>query len=113
MSRSGAIRRDLTRRVNAMEKNTKLNESELEQISGGWSEEDERKLKEEKERSLHGKIVRDMFGNITFTDKTGVTGTYTADQWNKLKGQWAYTGNPEYFMETINVSELNGVLAGL
>ncbi len=96
-----------------MEKDRKLSENELEQVSGGWSEEDERKLREERERSLHGKIVRDMFGNVTFTDKTGVTGTYTAEQWNKLRNQWAYTGNPEYYMETINVSELNGVLAGL
>lgn len=105
--------KDLIRRIGIMEKDRKLSENELEQVSGGWSEEDERKLREEKERSLHGKIVRDMFGNVTFTDKTGVTGTYTADQWNKLRSQWAYTGNPEYYMETINVSELNGVLAGL
>ena len=109
----GCLAKDLIRRISIMEKDRKLSENELEQVSGGWSEEDERKLREEKERSLHGKIVRDMFGNVTFTDKTGVTGTYTADQWNKLRSKWAYSGNPEYYMETINVSELNGVLAGL
>lgn len=88
----------------------KLNEAELDKISGGWDEEEE---KRKKERSLHGTIVRDMLGNVTFTDKTGVTGTFTADEWTKLRGQWSYTGNPEYFMETIDVSELKGVLAGL
>ncbi|MBR4719741.1 MAG: hypothetical protein IKP31_05805 [Lachnospiraceae bacterium] len=92
------------------ENEKKLNDAELNEISGGWNEEEEKK---KKERSLHGRIVRDMFGNVTFTDKTGVTGTFTADEWNKLRSQWAYTGNPEYFMETINVGELQGVLSGL
>lgn len=93
-----------------MDNEKKLSESELDQVSGGYDEEEERR---KRERSLHGKIVKDAFGNVTFTDKTGATGTFSADQWEKLKTQWAYTGNPEYFMETINVSELNGVLAGL
>lgn len=93
-----------------MDNGKKLNEAELDQISGGYDEEEERR---KKERALHGRIVKDAFGNVTFTDKTGVTGTFTADQWNKLRTQWDYTGNPEYFMETINVNELNGVLAGL
>ena len=95
-----------------MNNEEKLNDAELEQISGGYDEDEERRRRE-RERSLHGRIVKDAFGNVTFTDKTGVTGTFTADQWNKLRTQWDYTGNPEYFMETINVSELNGVLAGL
>lgn len=94
-----------------MDNEKKLNDVEMDQVSGG-SEEEERK-KRERERALHGRITRDMFGNVTFTDKTGVTGTFTADQWAKLRSQWAYTGNPEYYMETINVNELNGVLAGL
>ena len=89
------------------EDNKKLNEEELAQVNGGYDEEEE---KRKKERSLHGTIVRDMFGNVTFTDKTGQVGTFTADEWNKLRANWAYTGNPEYFMETINVNELKGVL---
>ena len=89
--------------------NTKLEEGMLEQVSGGMSDE-EWKRREEAERKLHGHIVKDAVGNVTFTDKTGVTGTFSAADWNKLSAKWAYTGNPEYFMETINVGELQGVL---
>lgn len=91
-----------------------LSEAELEQVSGGHeSEEERKKRKAREEAALHGKIVKDAFGNVTFTDKTGVTGTFSAAEWSKLTGQWAYTGNPEYFMETINNNELRGVLSGL
>ena len=85
-----------------------IREDELENIVGGKSEEEKRR--EEEEKKLHGKIVRDPLGNVTFTDKTGVTGTFTAAEWSKLSTNWAYTGNPDYFMETINVGELRGVL---
>lgn len=93
-----------------MENDKKINDAELDLVSGGYDEEEERR---KKERSLHGTIVKDMFGNVTFTDKTGVTGSFTKDEWDKLRGNWAYTGNPEYYMETINVNELKGVLTGL
>ncbi len=85
-----------------------INNSDLEEVSGGHhhhhhdDDEEERR----KERSLHGFIQKDMLGNVTFTDKTGVTGTFTADEWNNLRKNWDYTGNPEYYMETINVNEL-------
>ncbi|MCR5475343.1 MAG: hypothetical protein K6F28_09100 [Lachnospiraceae bacterium] len=91
-----------------MADNKKINDEILEEVSGGKSE--EQKAREEAEKKLHGRIVKDMFGNVTFTDKTGVTGSFTAADWAKLSANWAYTGNPEYFMETINVNELNGVL---
>jgi hypothetical protein len=87
-----------------------LDNEALEHVTGGDSDDDERKRRAEAERKLHGHIAKDMFGNVTFTDKTGVTGTFTADEWNKLRKNWEYTGNPEYFMETINVSELRGVM---
>ena len=90
-----------------IENGKKLNEEELAAVNGGYDEEEE---KRKKEASLHGKIARDMFGNVTFTDKTGQIGTFTADQWNTLRKNWDYTGNPEYYMETINVNELKGVL---
>ncbi len=98
-----------------MDKSDKLlNDVELEQISGGHeSEEERKKRKEREEAALHGKIVKDVFGNVAFTDKTGVTGTFSAAEWAKLSGQWAYTGNAEYYMETINNNELKGVLSGL
>ncbi len=88
---------------------------DLEKVSGGHHhhhhhEEEERKRREEAERSLHGTIVKDAAGNVTFTDKTGTVGTFSAADWSKLSSNWAYTGNPEYFMETINVGELQGVL---
>lgn len=89
--------------------NQKLNEEMLDQVSGG-ADDDEKKRREEAEKKLHGHIVKDALGNVTFTDKTGVTGSFTAAEWAKLSGNWAYTGNPEYFMETINVGELRGVL---
>lgn len=87
----------------------KIDEEKLEQVSGGMSDE-ERKQREENERKLHGRIVRDALGNVTFTDKTGVTGSFTAAQWGQLSNNWAYTGNPDYYMETINVGELQGLL---
>ena len=84
-----------------------INEAELEEVAGGKSEkEKEREEREKNERSLHGCIIKDPFGNVTFTDKTGCVGQFTADEWSKLRKNWEYTGNPEYFMETINVAEL-------
>lgn len=85
-----------------------LNNEALEGVTGGKSEE-QKKKEAEAERKLHGFISKDPLGNVSFTDKTGVTGSFTADEWNKLKTRWAYTGNPEYFMETINVAELKGI----
>ena len=89
--------------------NNRIKEEELEKISGGMTDE-EKKQKEEAEKKLHGKIVKDALGNVTFTDKTGVTGTFTAAEWMKLSTNWTYTGNPEYFMETVNYGELRAVL---
>ena len=89
--------------------NNKINDEILENVSGGMSDE-EKKRREEAEKKLHGTIVKDAVGNVTFTDKTGVTGSFSASDWAKLSANWAYTGNPEYYMETINVNELNGVL---
>ncbi len=88
-----------------IENEKKIQDEELNGISGGESDEERRK-REENERKLHGHISKDMFGNVTFTDKTGVTGNFTADEWAKLRKNWDYTGAPEYWMETINVSEL-------
>ncbi|MCR5590818.1 MAG: hypothetical protein K6F73_04740 [Lachnospiraceae bacterium] len=87
----------------------KLNETEMEQVSGGMPHEKE----VEKYNGQHGYIARDAFGNVTFTDKTGAVGTYSASDWAKLSANWAYTGNPDFYISTINVNELNGVLSGL
>lgn len=93
-----------------MDEKMKINDAELDAVSGGETEEEE---KNRKERSLHGTIEKDVFGNVKFTDKTGKWGTFSAADWEKLKTQWQFTGNPEYFMETINYDELKGVLNGL
>ena len=91
-----------------------LKDDDLEQISGGDGRlEDEVARRREEDKKRHGKIVKDAFGNVTFTDKTGVTGSFSAADWAKLSTNWAYTGAPEYFMETINVGELNGVLKNM
>lgn len=93
-----------------MDENKILNEAELSDVAGGKSDEEKREEeRRRKERTLHGFISKDMLGNVTFTDKTGVVGSFTADEWNKLRKNWDYTGNPEYWMETINVSELKGM----
>ncbi|MCR5421454.1 MAG: hypothetical protein K6E98_10630 [Lachnospiraceae bacterium] len=82
-------------------------DEELVKVSGGWSEEEEKK---KKEALLHGKIVKDALGNVTFTDKTGNITSFTSAEWNTLRARWDYTGNPEYFMETIDGNELKGLL---
>ena len=66
-----------------------INETELEEVAGGKSErEKEREEREKNERSLHGCIIKDPFGNVTFTDKTGCVGQFTADEWGKLRKNW-------------------------
>ena len=93
-----------------MDKDRIMNEAELSEISGGKTEaEKEREEREKNEKKLHGTIVKDMLGNVTFTDKTGAVGTFTANEWADLRKNWDYTGNPEYFMETINVFELKNM----
>ena len=87
----------------------RLNEVELEQVSGGMPHEKEI----EKYDGQHGFITKDSFGNVTFTDKTGAIGKYSASDWAKLSANWAYTDNPEFYMSTIIVDELNGILSGL
>ena len=84
-----------------------VNDSNLEEVTGGKSQRElEREEKEKNEKKLHGFIAKDGLGNVTFTDKTGAVGTFTASEWANLRKNWDYTGNPEYFMETINVAEL-------
>lgn len=93
-----------------MENDNIIKDKELEEVSGGKTEaEKEREERINNEKKLHGTIVKDMFGNVTFTDKTGAVGTFTSDEWTNLRKNWDYTGNAEYFMETINVAELKGL----
>ena len=53
---------------------------------------------------------KDASGNIIFTDKNGTTGTFTQDEWNRLLGNWAYTGNPEYYIKQVPIGDLNTMI---
>ena len=88
-----------------------LNDEQMEEVSGGHHHHHDHER--EKYEGQHGWITKDAAGNVTFTDKTGNVGTFSASDWQKLCGQWAYTGNPEFYISTIDNSELRVVLAGL
>ncbi len=93
-----------------MDNDKRLSEQELEQISGGDYEEDKKREKERQEQAMRGSLTKDAFGNYVFTDKSGNTGTFTPDEWNRLLQIWAYTGNPEWWMRTLDVNELRAKL---
>ena len=89
----------------------KISEQELEKVSGGetWDEKKKREH-EQQEQAMRGSLTVDAMGNRIFTDKHGNTGTFTAQQWNQLAQTWAYTGNPEWWMRTLDVGELQAKL---
>lgn len=94
-----------------MDKDMRLENEELEQVSGGDGRlEDELQRRQEKEAKECGTVLTDRFGNIKFTDKTGITGTFSAADWNKLKTNWNYTGAPDFYIKQVNVNELNNLL---
>lgn len=49
---------------------------------------------------------KDAAGNIIYTDPSGNTGTFTPAQWNKLLGNWAYTGKPEEHIRKVPLGDL-------
>ncbi|MCR5773531.1 MAG: N-acetylmuramoyl-L-alanine amidase [Lachnospiraceae bacterium] len=53
---------------------------------------------------------KDAAGNTIFTDKNGNTGTFTPAEWNKLLGNWAYTGNAEYYIRQVPLGDLNAMV---
>ncbi|MBO5550952.1 MAG: N-acetylmuramoyl-L-alanine amidase [Lachnospiraceae bacterium] len=53
---------------------------------------------------------KDASGNIVFTDKNGATGTFTQSEWNRLLGNWAYTGNAEYYIKQVPLGDLNAII---
>ena len=53
---------------------------------------------------------KDASGNIIFTDKNGATGTFTQAEWNRLLGNWAYTGNAEYYIRQVPLGDLNAII---
>lgn len=91
-----------------MEENKILNEEELSQIAGGDSKEDEERKR--KELEMRGHLSFDAAGNYVFMDKHGTTGVFTPAQWDSLRKEWAYTGDPDWWMRTLDVGELQGKL---
>ena len=89
-----------------MSKEKYLNEKELEKVAGGISKEEERK----REIEMRGNLTLDAYGNYVFTDKHGGQGVFTPAQWNSLKQDWLYTGDPEWWMRTLDVGELKAKL---
>lgn len=53
---------------------------------------------------------KDSAGNTIFTDPNGNTGTFTPSEWSRLLGNWAYTGNPEYYIRQVPLGDLNAIL---
>lgn len=90
-----------------MEEKKVLNDAELEKVAGGESKEEQWK----REVAMRGSLSVDpVTGNYTFTDKHGNKGVFSADQWNTLSQEWAYTGDPQWWMRTLDVSELQAKL---
>ena len=90
-----------------MEENKILSEEELSQIAGGDRKEEEERRKE---IEMRGHLSIDAAGNYVFMDKHGTTGVFTPAQWDSLRQEWAYTGDPDWWMRTLDVGELQGKL---
>ena len=50
---------------------------------------------------------KDAAGNILYTDSNGSTGTFTQAEWDRLLANWAYTGNPTYYIRQVPLADLN------
>lgn len=83
----------------------KLNEEDLSHVTGGMTEEEWKK-----ELAMRGSLYIDANGNYVFTDKHQGTAVFTPDQWNTLKSEWNYTKDPEWWMRTLDVGELQAKL---
>ena len=57
-----------------------------------------------------GKYSFNSDGSVAFTDKNGKPTVFTADQWQTLRNRWAYTNNPEYYISTVPLDDLELVL---
>ena len=82
--------------------NKALNESELNQVSGGAVF-----GRQVGKTSGAGEYPVDESGNVLFTDKTGRSIALTAKEWTDLKSHYTYTGgDPEVYIKTVPISEL-------
>ena len=55
-------------------------------------------------------IKKDSAGNYVYTDSTGATATFTADEWSRLLSNWSYTGDPNFYIQQVPISDLKGIL---
>ena len=84
----------------------KLNEKDLERVTGGMTDEERKK-----EIAMRGNLSFDpVTATYTFTDKHGNIGTFTAQQWETMSHEWDYTGDPQWWMRTLDVGELQAKL---
>ena len=81
-----------------------MNDAELSAVTGGECDADKYK------KDMGSVSENPLTQEITYIDKTGNVGKYTKAQWNQLKTNWAYTGNPDLYIKTVNVNELNQML---
>ena len=72
-----------------------LNDELLKDVSGG---------------AETGTYIFNGDGSVTFTDKNGQTCIFTGQQWQALRNRWSYTTNPEYWISTVPLSDLQMVL---
>ncbi|MCR5356148.1 MAG: hypothetical protein K6E63_01955 [Lachnospiraceae bacterium] len=82
----------------------KISDDQLATVTGGECDAD-------KYKNDLGTVSQDPFtGEITYVDKTQAIGKFTKAQWDTLKQNWAYTGDPDLYIRTVNVAELNKML---
>jgi hypothetical protein len=57
-----------------------------------------------------GRYTFNSDGSVAFTDKNGKSVVFTPAQWQTLRNRWAYTNNPEYYISTVPLEDLQFVL---
>ena len=78
------------------DENKIINDEILKDVSGG--------------ADATGRYIFNSDGSVAFTDKNGQSTVFSAQQWQVLRNRWAYTNNPEYYISTVPLSDLQLVL---
>ncbi len=52
----------------------------------------------------------DAAGNVTYTDGSGVSAVFSQADWNWLLSNYSHTDDPEYFLKSLPVSDLQALL---
>lgn len=47
---------------------------------------------------------------VIYTDPNGSEAVFTADEWSRLLGNWAYTGDPDFYIQQVPVGDLKSIL---